>query len=363
MKNCTYLLTLMLSVLLISCKDSKKAEESDIDAAKSSYSIEKNYVDTTVLRLKDFQKQVITNGKLRALKKSDIRFLASGELESVNVINGQSVKKDDVLATLNKTTAYIRYQQAELSLEKAYMDLIDNVIGFGYGSDTTKVPAEALENAKIRSGYVNALKTYRLSRIEYENLELRAPFAGKVANVKTKPHEMVSDVFCTIIDDSRFEVEFNVLESEILFIERGQPVKVSSIINPDTFFEGRVTQINPVIDNYGQINVKAEITNRNNRLMEGMNVKIIVEKTIRSQQVVPKSAVVIRDNQTVLFRYNPTTKRAMWTYCDVLMSNSDSHVVTATEAKNAQLNLGDAIIISGNLNLANDSNVEIKSNQ
>lgn len=360
MKNCIYFLSLLLSIVLISCNQTKKEEEQDIDAARSSYSIEKNYVDTMILRLQDFHKQIVTNGKLRALKKSDIRFMTSGELASVNVINGQSVKKGQLLGSLDISSSQIRYQQSELAFEKAKMDLIDNVIGYGYGSDTTKVPKEVLENAKIRSGYTSAQKAYNLAKIEYENSDLKAPFDGKVANLTVKPYEMISDKFCTIIDDSRFEVEFNLLESELPFIERGQPVKVSSYVDPDIFFSGKVTQINPVIDDHGQINIKAEIINRDNRLMEGMNVKIIVEKTIRNQQVVPKSAVVIRDNQNVLFRYNPATKRAMWTYCDVLMSNSDSHVVAPTEAKNAQLNLGDAIIISGNLNLANDSNVEIK---
>lgn len=360
MKNSVYLLTFLLSILLLSCNEGKKEKEADIDAARSSYSIEKNYVDTMVLRLQDFHKQIITNGKLRALKRSDIRFLSSGEIASINVINGQSVKRGQLLASLDITSATIRYQQAEMSYERAKMDLIDNVIGFGYGSDTTKVPKEVLDNAKIRSGYITAQKAYNLAKIEYENCELRAPFDGKVANLSARLHETISDKFCTIIDDTKFEVEFNLLESELPFVERGQPVKVSSYAEPDTFFSGKVTQINPVIDDKGQINIKAEIDQRDDRLIEGMNVKIILEKTIKGQQVVPKSAVVIRDNQNVLFRYNPSTKKAMWTYCDVLMSNSDSHVVAPTEAKSAQLNLGDVIIISGNLNLANDSNVEIK---
>ena len=42
------------------------------------------------------------------------------------------------------------------------------------------------------------------------------------------------------------------------------------------------------------------------------------------------------------------------------MSNTESHAVTANIDKNADLNEGDIIITSGNLNLADGSNVEIK---
>ena len=50
-----------------------------------------------------------------------------------------------------------------------------------------------------------------------------------------------------------------------------------------------------------------------------------------------------------------------WVYVDVLASNSSSHIVRGNEQKNAELKEGDIIIISGNLNLANDSNVEVKT--
>ena len=69
---------------------------------------------------------------------------------------------------------------------------------------------------------------------------------------------------------------------------------------------------------------------------------MLVENLVRGQLAVPKSAVVIRDNQEVLFRLGPENK-AMWTYVNVVMSNSDSHVVAPNLDKGAELNAGDAV--------------------
>ena len=70
----------------------------------------------------------------------------------------------------------------------------------------------------------------------------------------------------------------------------------------------------------------------------------------------------MRDGYDVLFVYNPNTGKAEWRYVDILQSNSTSHVVAANKAKNARLEEGEAVIVSGNLNLAEGSDVEISEN-
>ena len=62
-----------------------------------------------------------------------------------------------------------------------------------------------------------------------------------------------------------------------------------------------VTEINPVIHENGMVEVKARISNKGN-LLDGMQVKVSVKKSVPGQLVVPKEAVVLRQNQEVLFR-------------------------------------------------------------
>ena len=76
--------------------------------------------------------------------------------------------------------------------------------------------------------------------------------------------------------------------------------------------------------------------------------------------VVPKEAVVERDGYNVVFVYNSETHRAVWTYVDILYSNLTSFAITGCERKNTTVKEGDIVITSGNLNLADDTEVKVK---
>ena len=360
LKSITYLIIILCTGLL-SCKWEKDKEKDKEDLGRAAYQIERNPVDTIILHKGIFKNQLISNGKLRALKKGEMRFLSSGIISNIKVKNGSKVREGDVLAQLDSREAKIRLEQSEYRYQRMLLNLHEALITIGFLnlSDTAKLTPERRATMYNRSDYYTTIADRTLAEISFENLTLKAPFSGVVANLNSKTYERTSDIFCTLIDDSVFEVEFSVLESEIGELKPGLGVKVSPFTAPDKVFTGKITQINPVVDERGQIAMRAEIRN-NGELLEGMNVKVFIEQDIPDMLVVPKSAVLIRDNFEVLFRYNPQTGKAMWTYVNVLKSNSSNHSVIANKDKQAELNEGDAIIISGNLNLAHDSDVEIK---
>ena len=59
----------------------------------------------------------------------------------------------------------------------------------------------------------------------------------------------------------------------------------------------------------------------------------------------------------VLFRYSDG--KAVWTYVHTLLANSREYVVAPNIDRGAELAAGDLIIISGNLNLADNSEVTV----
>ena len=120
-------------------------------------------------------------------------------------------------------------------------------------------------------------------------------------------------------------------------------------------FTGKVTEVNPSIDEKGQVKIRARIRNRGNVLMEGMNVKVVIEKEVPDMFVVPKDAVVMRDGFHVLFRLEEG--RAVWTYVDVVYSNISQYAVTGNARKETKIEDGDVVITSGNLNLADGTEV------
>ncbi|MEF9986147.1 MAG: HlyD family efflux transporter periplasmic adaptor subunit [Bacteroidales bacterium] len=354
-----YIILILIAIAVLACKNSKKESE-DVSSAKASFVAEKNLVDTMVLRRVNFNREVVSNGNLMAVKKAELKFNVQGEIVKVFVRNGLDVRAGAPIVKLNEENLRTKLEQAKLALDKAELDFKDNLIGYGYGIDTLKIPVDLLNVAKIRSGYTTAIQNYKIAKYDLTHATLIAPFGGVIANLSAKPYEQSKDVVCVVIDDSAFDVEFNLLESELTFIKVGQSVKITPFTDLTANYTGHIKEINPLVDSKGQVKIIAGLNNKGKKLVDGMNVKVYIESLSKGQLAVPKSAVVIRDGYDVLFTLNPKTNKAGWVYVDVLASNSNSHVVRGNEQKNADLKEGEIIIVSGNLNLANDSNVEVK---
>ena len=350
---------IMLAAAIFSCKGKGEVESAQL--ARDTYRIEKNRVDTIHLSKRSFSRETISNGTLKGATKAELRFKGQGLVTSVSVHNGSRVNKGDVIARQEIRALQLEFERTAQSLEKAKLDLYDALIGYGYGRDTANVPADILSVAKIRSGYAGALNSYKVAQLALENAALVSPVNGIVANLAVKPHEWSVEKACVVIDDSAFEVEFKVLEGELQNIAVGREVEVSPFAGPTQSYSGTIKEINPFVDERGQIVVKASIKNKGGRLVEGMNVKVHVKSAEQYLHSVPKSAVVMRDGYDVLFVYNPNTGKAEWRYVDILQSNSTHHVVRGHSGKNVELNEGEAIIISGNLNLAAGSDVQVVS--
>ncbi len=347
-----------LAMALTSCRGGGKTGTGN--DGKLEYSPQVNEVAVITLKKADFARQLLSNGKLVAERKSDLQFRTTGKISSINVQNGEHITAGTVIATLDRPDLKIALEASKLSLKKAELEMYDYLVGQGYSAgDTTSVSPELLAMAKMKSGYSVAKNDFARASYEAEGTVLIAPFSGSVANIKQKPYdETPSGAFCTVVDDRTFEVEFSVMESEYSFLSVGLPVRVSPFAKESKEYTGKITAVNPVVDEKGQISVKAQIRN-DGSLIDGMNVKVIVERMIPEQLVVPRSAVVIRDNMDVLFKYTDDGK-AHWTYVTILYSNGESYVVEANKDRNSELGEGDQVIVSGNLNLADNSDVHIK---
>ncbi len=350
-----YILIFVVIILGCSPKQDKDNENPD----KRQYTEERNPVDIIILERTIFKKEMVSNGKLKAVRKSVLKFRLAEELEYLPVNNGDRVIKGQVIARLQQFDQKQKLNQAQIHLDKAHLELQDELIGRGYfPNDSLEVPENILNAARIRTGLASAENEMETARFNYESTILKAPFSGKIANLQYKIYEKISpgDDFCTLIDDSEFEVEFSVLETELQEISLDKEVKIIPFAI-DTLVKGRVSEINPVVEENGLVKVKAVVRNPG-MLIEGMNVKVLVENEAPGQLVVPKSAIVLRQNQEVLFKY--TGGIAFWTYVQTVLENSDSYAVRTHPEKGGTLEPGDTVIVSGNLNLAHESNVLIK---
>lgn len=353
---------LLLSAFFLSaaCASDKKEERKDGSAMEMrQQQMSETYVDTMVLHRTEFNKQIVCNGRLRAKAKSELNFESQGIIAEVLVKEGQYIGKGGLIATLDKQERQRELEKAEHELQRAKVELTDKLIGLGY-NDIESVPADVMERAEVMSGYYSAKFQLQSARKALEGCSLYAPFSGRIADLEAKRFQK-NDKVCTLVDDSGFEVEFRVLEAELPGIGTGQKVTVTPFVQDSLRYEGRVTEINPLVDDKGLVKIKAQLSNKGNTLLDGMNVRVVVEEKMQHMFVVPKDAVVERDGYQVIFLLEGG--RAIWTYVDVVHSNISSFAVTGCQRKETTIKEGDIVITSGNLNLADGTEVMVNEQQ
>lgn len=347
-----------LMILFAACTRGKEENKDGSGMEMHQQQMSETYVDTMVLHQTEFNKQIVCNGRLRAKAKSELNFNEQGIIAEVFVREGQHIGKGKLIATLDKQDRQRELEKAEHELQRAKVELTDKLISLGY-NDMNAVPADVIERAEVMSGYYSAKFQLQSAKKALEECNLYAPFSGRIADLEAKRFQK-NDKVCTLVDDSDFEVEFRILEAELSGVRIGQKVKVTPFVQDSIQYEGRVTEINPLVDDKGLVKIKAQLSNRGNTLLDGMNVRVIVEEKMQHMFVVPKDAVVERDGYQVIFLLEEG--RAVWTYVDVVHSNISSFAITGCQRKETTIKEGDIVITSGNLNLANGTEVIVNVN-
>ena len=154
-----------------------------------------------------------------------------------------------------------------------------------------------------------------------------------------------------IIDTQSLEVVFTVLENELGFVRKGDNVKVVPYSMPDIEIKGRVSEINPWVNENGMVQIKATVS-YHPQLVEGMNVRVSAFRSVGKQWVVPKTAVVLRTGKQVIFTV--VDGKAVWNYVQTGLENATEYTVTGETLKE-----GDPVIVTGNINLAHESPVKV----
>lgn len=339
--------------MLCACAGDAKEKPSEEEGVATLMPQEKNEVTVMTLERRDFEHQLVSNGKVTAGELADLKFEQSGVVVRIAVKNGDRVSRGTPIAELDKFKWTDKTRQAKEALEKAKLELKDVLIGQGYAQAKEEdVPEAVMKLARVKSGYDQCVAQYELALHEEERTTLVAPFGGVVANLFAKPYNEVdmSKPFCTIVGRG-MEVDFSVLESELALVKRGDKAMVTPYAAAGVSLEGRIAEINPLVDEQGMVRVKATVES-DGRLFSGMNVKVQVHRSLGQQLVVPKSAVVLRSGRQVVFTLKDG--KAMWNYVTTGLENAESYSLTGDNLKE-----GDVVIVTGNVNLAHEAPVEV----
>lgn len=353
------LIPILSLLLLASCNGGKESKENAVMRMQAEQT--ENYVDTMTLRLTDFNRELVCNGRLCAAVKSMLVPRHSDLVTSILVREGQWVEQGTLLAVTDETDYLREVERAERDLEKTRVDLADKLLQLGYDVDSdlnprSDVPTDILRRAEVTSGHYAAQYQLQTARRNLNDCRLTAPVSGRIADLEAHLHQR-AEKFCNIIDDRSFGVEFNVLEAELPIVSTGHRVRVTPFTDDSLMVAGNIVSVNPTVSEKGLVKVTAQIPGHNG-FVDGMNVRVVVERKVPRMFVVPKDAVVERDGYNVIFLYD--NGHARWTYVDIVASNITGHAITGCARKETTLHEGDVVITSGNLNLADNTPVRIR---
>jgi RND family efflux transporter MFP subunit len=344
----------VLALFLISCSEAKE-DSQEIPSESFRNEVSATEVRTATAERKSFDYLINATGKLEALSEVKALVEREGYLEKVQVLEGQFVQKGQVIATLDRREAEFALEKARINLVKAQSELevLKAQFQLALESKDPNVVRTVQERIRVNSGLALAEVELKEAELNLARCEVRAPVSGKIANIKFKEGSLVTKnaEFAEILSTDRLLLRVKVLESDIPLISSNQWAEVYPISDSQNALEGRVTAINPKVDENGLVQVSLTLTSSKN-LLPGMNARAIIRAPQSNSLVVPKDAVVYRSGRAVVFTVE-NGKESKWNYVEVGKDNGLEIEILDGIPENS------TVITTNNLQLAHQAPVKI----
>ncbi|RUA09192.1 MAG: hypothetical protein DSY38_00935 [Fusobacteria bacterium] len=223
-------------------------------------------------------------GDIRSEKEPEVSFRVSGNIQKMNFKLGESVKKGDILATIDKTDYEIKLRQAESRYETAKASKIEAESSYDrikelYQNDS--VSKSEFESAKARMDSAMANLKAAEEGVKYAKrilnyTTLRSSIKGTVAVKIAEVNENVAvgqPVYILNTSENLEAVSF-IPESAIGKIKVGAKVDIT-VDALNRSYEGKVIEVGTSSANYGStFPVKVAILGDTQGLRSGMSVVV-----------------------------------------------------------------------------------------
>lgn len=268
------------------------------------------------------------SGYVVAQRKAAVASKGTGRLVYLGVVEGDKVKKDEIIARLEDSDvrAQLDEAKANLELQESGLKDADNsykrqeaLLKTGSTTPSSVDAAEADYNHVLASIDV-AKAQVQAGEVALENTVIRAPFNGTVLTKDADVGEIVAPLagginsrgaVVTIADMGSLQVEADVSESNIEKISLDQEGEIILDAYPVHSYSGYVAKIVPTADRTkATVLVKVGFKNYDSRVLPEMSAKVIFlakgsnnSSTIEQQPmlVIPSTAVANRDGKQVVF--------------------------------------------------------------
>lgn len=217
--------------------------------------------------------KVAGKGKLRSFNTVPIYSVMDGIIEQMSLVEGQRVRKNEVLAVIDDTEARIRLSELESELQKKAYDVQSTLIGMGYMRDQLdEVPAKERETVEIMVGY-----TYTKVQIDnmkqlLENHIIKAPFDGSVLDIKVNRlfYARKGEPLFYLMDTDDLVVQFEVLETMLPMFTVGMQLEFTTLSSGDRKYSAELMSVAPNVESTGMVVMLARVIGSHPELRPGM---------------------------------------------------------------------------------------------
>ena len=367
--NTRLLVMLFLAGVLASCGGSSKKDP----RTQVKY-------ETKVMKPESRVYNLYIPAALHGVSEVEVYPQVSGIIREVNFKDGIKVTKGQTLFVIDQTEHKLRVQNAQANLAAAKAQM-----------ETTKLQYETnqkLAQKKIVSEYVmsTSMNAYHVAQAAVQQAEAQlamaktslgyctvtSPITGIIKENGFKLGEMadLTDMLCTISDNSEIQAWFPYTESQLLNMLDRYGLKPSSeglkdidgktvgsklpklklqLKNGQEYSqEGVVTEIGGIVDSKTETVVcKATFPNPDDELRSGLSATLVFPTEMKNVFRIPKTAAVHLQNQLLFYRVRKdgTVEGVI---CEAIPSNSGMNYYVKSGLRS-----GDEVVINGVQNLSN----------
>jgi len=259
-------------------------------------------------------------GRAAAVDKVDLRARVKGFLGPRKFNDGDLVKKDEVVFTIEPETYQAAVDQkiaqrdsATAALTNADMQLQRATELLRTNTGTRQTYDQRLsEQLQAKANLEDSKAQLRDAEIQLSYTEIKSPIEGRIGRAAVSPGNLVSPdsgVLATVVSETPIRVLFPVTQRELLEAKRdtsiGDPPAVRLKLADGNLYKekGKLDFIDITVDpkTDGQI-IRATFDNKDNLLTDGQTVRVLLEDNKpKSVVTVPQQAIALDQTGPYLF--------------------------------------------------------------
>jgi RND family efflux transporter MFP subunit len=307
-------------------------------------------VRATKVEFRDLSQQTQYLGSFAPNRKVEIRPQVGGEVLSLLIESGQTVKAGQLLAKLDDAGLRYQLEALKVNLEGAQNDL-RRYQALVQGDATPAVNVEKTElSIRATEAQIKQLEK------QIAHTSITAPFAGIVTQKMMEKGSIVGagTPVATITDISSLKLVVNVPEKAINEFKVGQTIGLYTEVYQGVSFPGKITMVGAEGDAAHNYQVEVTLSNsKEHPLKAGMYGTISTSGQLKEKSLsIPRQALVGSSKQPSV--YVVENGKAILRSIEIGATTGEFYQVTKG------LKEGDQVVSSGQINLQNGALVTIQ---